>query len=127
LSAQASVRTARESSSLKLSLKTAEGDTVEISLSAQSLSRQERGSARGPSGKITTSSAQSESSLQASVNVTGDLNEAEVEDIRKLLQAIASGKAPEQTQAEEPSTLAEYQYDYTRSREVTESRVALYA
>lgn len=50
--ARTQTRTSKDSSALKLTLKTAEGDTVEISLEAQSLRQSERASASGPGGRI---------------------------------------------------------------------------
>ncbi len=91
--ARASVRTAKDSSALKLTLRTAEGDTVEISLQAQSLRRSERGYARGPEGRISQRSDAKSNSVTASVNVTGDLSEAEMQDIQGLLQSLSSGEA----------------------------------
>lgn len=85
------MRTAKESSALKLTLRTAEGDTVEISLEARSLRQSERSSARGPGGRISQKTNTQSNSLTASVNVTGELSDAELEDIQGLLQSLAGG------------------------------------
>jgi hypothetical protein len=119
--ARASVRTVKDSSVLKLTVRTAEGDTVEISLQAQSLLRHERGYARGPEGRISQKSDSQSNRLTGSVNVTGDLSESELKDIQKLMGDLAGETPPG-----EPGTISDYQYSYQRTREVTQSTVQLY-
>lgn len=123
--ARAETRTAKESSALKLTLKTAEGDTVEISLEARSFRQSERASARGPGGRISQRSNTQSESLTASVNVTGDLSDAELEDIQGLLQSLAGGGAP-QAGADELDTISAYQYSYQHTREVSRSQVQVF-
>jgi hypothetical protein len=124
--AGASIQSKKESSSLKLSLKTAEGDTVEISLQAQSVRQRERAYARGREGSVQQQSQSQTDRFSASVNVTGDLSEAELEDIRSLLSSLASGETPVAGE-DELDTVSAYSYSYQRTREVSNTRVALYA
>lgn len=123
--ARAESRTAKESSALKLTLKTAEGDTVEISLEASSLRQSERSSARGPGGRISQKSNTQSDSLTASVNVTGDLSDAELKDIQGLLQSLAGGDTPQAGQGD-LGTISGYQYSYQHTREVSRSQVEIY-
>jgi hypothetical protein len=123
--ARAQTRTTKDSSALKLTLKTAEGDTVEISLEAQSLRQSERSSARGPGGRISQKSNTQSDSFTASVNVKGDLSDAELEDIQGLLQSLASGDTP-QAGADELDTISAYQYSYQHTREVSRSQVEIF-
>ncbi len=123
--ARSSVRSVRDSSSLKLTLKTAEGDTVEISLEAQQLRQSERSSARGLGGRISQRHDARSSSLTASVNVQGDLSDAELEDIRGLLQSLAGSGAPQAGEGD-LDTIAEYQYSYQRTRDMRQARVEIY-
>ena len=123
--ARASTRTVKDSSSLKLTLQTAEGDTVEISLDAQSLRQNERASARGPEGRISQKSSTKSDSLTASVNVTGGLSEAELADIKGLLQSLAGGENPQPGQGD-LDTISGYQYSYQHTREVSQSKVVIY-
>lgn len=123
--ARAETRTAKESSALKLTLKTAEGDTVEISLEASSLRQSERPSAHGPGGRISQKSNTKSDSLTASVNVTGDLSDAELEDIQGLLQSLAGGGTPQAGEGD-LDTISGYQYSYQHTREVSRSQVEIY-
>lgn len=123
--ARAATRIEKESSSLKLKLRTAEGDTVEISLDTQSLRQKERASARGPEGRISQKSQSKSNSFSASVNVTGDLSDAELEDIKGLLQSLAGGDTPQAGEGDIDSISA-YQYSYKHTREVSRSQVEVY-
>lgn len=116
--ARASVRTETRSSSLKLQLRTAEGDTVEISLTARNQRQTERARGQGVSYR---SDARSQD-LTASVNITGDLNESELADIRELLSSLSSGNQPTDL-----DTISAYQYTHQRTREVSRATVQLYA
>jgi hypothetical protein len=124
--AKAETRIAKESSALKLTLRTAEGDTVEISLEAQSLRQSERGSARGADGRVSQKSGTLSNSFSAQVNVTGDLNDAEMEDIQELLQSLAGGGAPQAGEGD-LDTIWAYQYSYQHTRQVSRSQVQLFA
>jgi hypothetical protein len=124
--ARAQTRTTKDSSALKLTLKTAEGDTVEISLEASSLRQSERASARGPGGRASYKSDSRSDSFTASVNVEGDLSDAELEDIQGLLRQLAGGEAT-QDGTEDLDTISAYQYSYQRTREVSRSQVEIFA
>jgi len=123
--ARASVRTAQESSSLRLKVRTAEGDTVEISLEAQSSRRKERSSARGAEGRVSEKLDARENRFSASVNITGDLSDEEMKDIQNLLRSLAGGGAPPAGEGE-LDTISAYQYSFQKTREVSESKVKLY-
>jgi hypothetical protein len=123
--ARSTVRSTKDSSALKLTLKTAEGDTVEISLEAQSVRQGERSSARGPQGRIAQKSDSRSNSLTASVNVTGDLSDAELEDIKGLLQSLAGGDTPQAGEGD-LDTISAYQYSYQRRHEVTRAQAQVY-
>ena len=123
--ARATANTTKDTSSLKLTLKTAERDTVEISLDAQSLSQSEQASARGPDGRISQKKDSSSNRLSASVNVTGNLSDAELKDIQGLLQKLSGGGDPPTSQAD-LGTISGYQYSYQRAHEVSQSKVTLY-
>jgi hypothetical protein len=122
--ARASARTAQESSSLRLKLRTAEGDTVEISLEAQSSRRRERSSARGTEGRISEKLDVRGNRFTASVSVTGDLSDEEMQDIQSLLKSLAGGKP--QAGAGELDTISAYRYSFQKTREASESKVKLY-
>ena len=123
--AKAATRTVKESSALKLTLKTEEGDTVEISLEAQSLHQSERGSARGRGGRISQKRDSQSNSLTASVKVDGNLSNAEMEDIKGLLQPLAGGGAPQAGEGD-LDTVSAYQYSYQRTHEVMQSEVEVH-
>lgn len=98
---------------------------MEISLDAQNLRRIERGSARGREGRVSQTSDTQSNSLTASVNVTGDLSDAELQDIQALLQSLSGGETPQAGQGE-LDTISAYQYSYQHTREVSQSTVQLY-
>jgi hypothetical protein len=123
--ARATTRVTKESSSLKLTLRTTEGDTVEISLDALNSNQTSRAFASGPEGRIQQKTEARSSSLSASVSVTGDLSNAELVDIKELLQSLSSGGAP-QAGVGELDTVSAYQYSYQHAREVSQARVELY-
>jgi hypothetical protein len=113
-----------DSSALKLTVRTDEGDTVEISLAARTESTSEKASWRGPQGTAKVSEKSSSSSLSAQIKVDGDLSDQEVADIQHLLESLGSGG---QAESSADNSLAAYDYSYTRTREVTKTQVAVYA
>ena len=121
---RAQVRTRTDSSALKLTVRTDEGDTVEISLAARAETTSGKASWRGAQGSAKVAEQSSSSSLTAEVKVDGNLSGQEVADIQHLLESLGSGG-----QAESPAdnSLAAYDYSYTRTREVTKTQVAVYA
>ncbi|MFN7936080.1 MAG: hypothetical protein U0R19_22305 [Bryobacteraceae bacterium] len=111
----------QQSSSLDLSVTTAEGDKV--TLSAQAL---QAFSLESGDGKASASASRQ---LSVSVNVEGDLNEEELADIRKL--ALALGKSVRQAErgnigqalrtvakAADEDTIAAFQFQYERRSEL---------
>ena len=121
--AMARTRTVTETSSLKLSVQTAEGDTVQLSIEAQSSRQSEKAWARTPEGRASERTQSRSKILNASISVTGDLNEQELADIQKLLGSLASGK-PDDTPGE---SIGAYSYSWTQFRELSKSKVTLYA
>lgn len=111
----------QHSSSLELTVTTAEGDKV--TLSAQAL---QAFSAESGGGRTSASRSQE---LSVSVNVEGDLNQEELDDIRKL--ALALGKSVRQAErgdigkalrtvarASDEDTIAAFQFRYERRSEL---------
>lgn len=121
--ATASQRVAGEqSSSLQLTVTTAEGDTV--TLSAQALSAFALESSEG------RRSASTNQELSLSVSIEGDLNQEELADIRKL--ALALGKSVRQAErgnmakalrtvarASDEDTIAAFQFRFERRTELS--------
>lgn len=118
-----STRTAsgEQSSSLDLTVTTAEGDKV--TLSAQALQAFSLQAGDGAASASTTRQ------LSVSVNVEGNLNKEELSDIRKL--AIALGKSVRQAErgnigqalrtvanAADEDTIAAFQFQYERRSEL---------
>lgn len=121
---RAEIRTSTDSSTLTLKVKTDEGDTVEISLAARSQQTSARASWRGEGGLPKASEQKSSQSFSAQVKVDGDLSDQEVQDIRGLLQSLSSDQ-----EAADPAdtSLAAYDYSYTRTREVSGSSISMLA
>ncbi|MEI9811145.1 MAG: hypothetical protein WDO18_00065 [Acidobacteriota bacterium] len=119
----ARVRSQTDSSSLKLTLRTDEGDTVEISIEALRQRTTGRANASGPNGGTARTKSASDS-LTASVSVKGDLSDQEIEDIQKLLRALSSGQAPQDVA---DSSLDSYDFRYQRSSQVARAQIQAYA
>ena len=121
----ARIRSHEESnqSALTLKVKTAEGDTVELSIDATSLKQTETGTASTPNGTATASTASESDSLNFKVKVQGNLSDQEVTDITKLIQSLASGQP-----IDSPLTsLSSFQGSYAQTSSVKDSTFALYA
>jgi hypothetical protein len=82
------------SSSLALSVRTAEGDTVELSFDATASKQRESGRVRSPQGQASYSRASQSDSFNCTAKVSGDLNAQELADIGSLVQSLQSGKPP---------------------------------
>jgi len=121
----ASAKTTRDTSAFKLKLRTAEGDTVEISLDAQNQSSTERASASAADGKISQQSNSQSDSLTVAVKVTGNLSDGELSDIQGLLKSLAGGDTPQAGQGE-LDTISAYQYSYQQTHEVSRAKLQLY-
>lgn len=111
----------QQSSSLELTVTTAEGDKVTLSAQALQAFAFESGGGRR--------SASRSQELSVSVNVEGDLNQEELDDIRKL--ALALGKSVRQAErgdigkalrtvakASDEDTIAAFQFRYERKSEL---------
>ena len=108
---------------LTLNVRTAEGDTVELSFDTTSQKQVESGKVRSSEGNATYSSASQSDSFNFSAKVSGDLNSQELADIGKLVQSLQSG---------EPSTaslssLEAYSGSFTQTTSVTNRTLLLYA
>lgn len=121
----ARVRTHAEStkSSLTLSVRTAEGDTVELSFDAMGLKQLESGKARSSEGNVSYSRASQSVSFNFNAKVSGDLNDQELNDIATLIQALQAG---------EPSTsslssLDAYSGAFEQTTSVTNSTLRIHA
>lgn len=93
-----------------LQIRTAEGDTVSISFDAQA--KWAAGSHLGAQGS--TASLSSSHRVQVQVQVDGNLSDAELADIRKLVAGL-TGQNQDSPQIGDLSTLAAYQYGETQS------------
>jgi hypothetical protein len=125
-SARATTKIEKDTSSLKLKLRTAEGDSVEISIDARQIRQTERGYARGTEGRVAQRNRTESNSVTARVNVTGDLSEDELGDIQDLLASLSSGESPQAGEGDLDSISA-YQFGYSRTHEVGRSTVGLFA
>lgn len=103
---------ARVDTRAKLVLQTAEGDRVTISLEAHS----KLAAASHTDAQSSSFAIEQSGTYKASINVKGELSDAEVEDISSLLQALAaatSGAQPPDTA--ELDTIAGYHYRQQQS------------
>ena len=109
---------------MKLTVRTDEGDVVEISLQARSQQTSGKATWRGAEGSARVAEKSSSSEFSAQVKVDGDLSDQEVEDIQHLLEALGSGGTAEDVA---DNSLAAYNCSYTRTREVTRSTLSVAA
>lgn len=121
---RAEVRTRTDTSTLTLRVRTDDGDTVEISLAAQSQQTSGRASWRGAGGAAGATEQTSSSSLSAQVKVDGNLSDQEVADIQHLLESLSSGGQADNLA---DNSLAAYDYSQSRTHEVTRESVAVFA
>lgn len=121
--AKASSTTRTNQSSLQFQVRTAEGDTITLSIQAQQLSNVSRASyrAHGPGGGAAKVYESSQSNtLNASVTVQGSLSDEELQDVAKVLAALSQGKA-----VADASTVAAASYSYTNQFTVDRVRVSV--
>ena len=123
-SIQTRTKSVSDSSTLSLTITTAEGDTVQLSVEAQRVRQSERGVSRTQNGVTRSASQSQQQNLSASVSVKGNLNPQELSDIQKLLDSIASGQGPDLSST---GSLSSYDYSLTQSHQVNVSNVAVYA
>jgi hypothetical protein len=139
-SGQARISTSDTSSSLTFKVKTAEGDTVELSISAASQLRNESASyqVQGQSGggQATIQNRSRANQFQLQLKVNGDLNDQELQDIGSLLQSLASGNGSAGASAvgasatgaspDTGSTISSYSFAAAYSQRTTQSSLAIY-
>jgi hypothetical protein len=106
-------------SELQFQVKTAEGDTVTLSLSAVQQSSLDKVSYRSPDGSLKAAQSSQSDSLNASLTVEGDLNEAELADIAKALSALSQGKTLDSL-----GTLASAQFSYSNRSSYTQTQIS---
>jgi hypothetical protein len=109
--------TQRESYSLDLTVRTAEGDTVKISVAALQQSEHTRLSYRDGRARLEAGSSATLSGFAATIEVEGDLNEQEIADIKKILATAQSqgAGAPQSLKSLESFALA-YQHQVERAQ-----------
>lgn len=122
--AKASNTTRTNQSSLQFQVRTAEGDTVTLSIQAQQMSNLSRASYRTPgqggSGAAKVYESSQSNTLNASVTVQGSLSDEELQDIAKVLTALSQGKA-----VTDAGTVAAASYSYTNQTSVDRVRVSV--
>jgi hypothetical protein len=122
-SAQWRSHTESTKSSLTLKVRTAEGDTVELSLNATSLKQLETGSAQTSQGTAQVNQASESDTLDFKVKIKGDLSDKEVSDIASLIQSLETGKPLDSSL----SSLSSFSGSFSQSQSVRDSSVVLYA
>ncbi len=121
--AKASSTTRTNQSSLQFQVRTAEGDTVTLSIQAQQLSSVSRASYRTPGqggGAAKAYESSQSNTLNASVTVQGSLSDEELQDIAKVLTALSQGKT-----VTDAGTVAAASYSYTNQTSVDRVRVSV--
>ncbi len=101
----------RQSTAAKLTVTTAEGDTVTLSFNQNTQARFEAGQAYGPNGQASAARGTYRQQTQVEVSIKGNLSDAELEDIKKLI-ANPTEAAPKTT------TLKSFDFAYSRRTEV---------
>lgn len=120
--AKASSTTRTSQSTLQFQVRTADGDTVTLSIEARQLSSTSRASYRAPGqhGVAKVYESSQSSTLNANVSVEGSLSDAELQDIVEVFSALSQGRTV--TGAE---TVAEASYSYTNQTSVDRVRVSV--
>ncbi len=120
---RASSATQTNQSQLSFQVKTAEGDTVTLSIQSLQQSEFDRVSYRSSNGqKINAASLTATNSLQAALTVEGSLSDAELQDIQKALAALSQGQQPTDV-----GTLASATYSYQNEISVDRTRISFAA
>lgn len=104
---RAAQRSLQTQQSAKLEIKTQDGDTVTLSFASRSLEQSQ--SIRTPNGYAQTQ--QSSSSFEFNLAIEGNLSDAEVADIKKVIEGL-NNPAPASNDLGE---LESYSYAYQRS------------
>jgi hypothetical protein len=121
--ARARSREESTQSSLTLKVRTAEGDTVGLSLDATSVRQRQSGSARTANGQASYSSTSHSDSVNFKATIKGDLNDQEMADIVNLIHSLGTG----QSSGSPLSSLSAYSGAFTRTTSTSNSMVRLYA
>jgi hypothetical protein len=103
-------------------VRTAEGDTVELSLNATSLKQLETGSAQTPQGTAQVNQASESDTLDFKVKIKGDLSDKELSDITSLIQSLETGKPLDSSL----SSLSAFTGSFSQSQSIRDSGVSLY-
>ena len=109
-------------SSLKLKVRTAEGDTVELSLDANHVQQVDRGYARTAHSAAKTNQSTQSDSLDFNVSIKGNLNDQELSDIKSLIQSLTTG----QDSGSPLSSLSAYQGAFSQTTGSQKSTLTLY-
>ncbi|MEO8368629.1 MAG: hypothetical protein ABI806_05485 [Candidatus Solibacter sp.] len=115
-------RSESTSTSLSLNIRTADGDTVELSFDATSLKQTETGKLQTSAGKAAYSRTSQSDSFNFSAKVSGDLNDQELADIGSLLQSLQSGEPSESS----PSSLDSYTGSFSQTTSISNETFRLY-
>ena len=107
-------------SSLSLKVRTAEGDTVELSLDATSVRMRDSGSVLTGHGRAAYSRASQSDSVTFKATIKGDLNDQEMADIVSLIHSLGTSESS----ASPLSSLSVYSGAFTRAGNST---IRLYA
>ena len=108
---------ARAEDQTSLTVRTAEGDVVSISIDA--IVQAAAASKTSPSGEK-TQAATASASTEIKVSVQGDLSDAELKDLAKLIQSLGeidAGKASSLDGLKGLTSLAAFDYSHTRTVE----------
>jgi hypothetical protein len=107
---RASSQTSTSTSDLQFRVKTAEGDTVTLSINAVQQSTLDQASYRGSGGTLEAGQRTQQNSLSASLAVDGNLSEQELKDIQSVLTSLSQGKP-----VTELGTIESAQFSYTNT------------
>ncbi len=116
---KATSRSFTSTSELQFQVKTAEGDTVTLSVNAVLQSSVDKVSYKSEDGFLKVSQKTQSSSIQANLSVEGDLSEEELADISKALESLSQGK-----EIEDLGTLESASFQYNNRTIYTQSQLS---
>ena len=116
---KASSRSSTSTSELQFQVKTAEGDTVTLSVNAVEQSSVDKVSYKSEDGSLKVAQKTQSSSIQANLSVEGDLSEEELADISKALESLSQGKS-----IEDLGTLESASFQYNNRTIYTQSQLS---
>jgi hypothetical protein len=109
---RAAQRSLQTQQSAQLEIKTQDGDTVTLSFASRSLEQSQ--SIRTPKGYA--ESQQSSSSFEFNLSIEGNLSDAEVADIKKVIEGLNNpAQLSEDLASSDLGSLESYSYAYQRS------------